>query len=281
MNNQYLEKIYKQHPLFKESFNISKIDKEKDELKKRAMIRCFGLYAYGMEFKKKKVLNDERYKKEKIIKETSTCTFRPQISSYAKSLKYSYNPYYETNRKRAKYQSNLTSTGQYRLTTSNTIENSAIKHNLKTNNSNEYKEERRNKFENLTFRPMISRRDFKKVFNKDKSLANEKANADYFLRIANGRKDYIFKKIKKLSYKDESYDSTLILYNNINEDKIKNQTNNSGEKKFSNKCPKINIYRNDCRSQISLKRTKNTNIDISVRLNLRNELLGLDLNDDE
>ena len=91
VDNQYFTKICKNHPLLQENIQISKIDKDLENKKKNAMMRCLGLYAYGVEVKKAKILNDENNKKEKIKDEITSCTFRPKISKYSKSKKAKFN----------------------------------------------------------------------------------------------------------------------------------------------------------------------------------------------
>ena len=84
--NPNFSKIYKQHPLLHPNNIYSKEDKEYKKRQKNALLRCLGLYAYGLEVRKEKLLNDENTKKERLKEEILPCTFKPKISKYS-SLK--------------------------------------------------------------------------------------------------------------------------------------------------------------------------------------------------
>ena len=79
IENINFSKIYMKHPMLHEKIIHSQESKELQKRKKNAMLRCHGLYAYGIEVKKEKMLNGENNKKEKMKQEISPCTFRPKI----------------------------------------------------------------------------------------------------------------------------------------------------------------------------------------------------------
>ena len=77
------------------------------------------------------------------------------------------------------------------------------------------------------------------------------------------------KKLKKLSTKDECYDTLLTIFNNFNN---KHQRN----KKEQNS---MNDNKNEMGTNLDNKRT--LNVDKKFIQSLRNELLSIDLNDDK
>ena len=282
IDNTNLSKIYKNHQFLKDNLEIDKVDKELEIRKKNAMMRCFGLYAYGVEVKKAKILNDENNKKEKVKDEMSHCTFRPKISKYDKIKQTRFFPEY-SNKNNTKENNIINSNGEYKLSNinNNSIENGVTKKNIKTKNNN-YKnisneEEDQNYLEECTFRPKISKKNIKKVFEKTKSLANEKDNAEFILRYTKARQEYMIKKLKKISTKDDCYDSFA---NRINNKRYKND----GNEFFENKIQKYNKKGNmsmDHLKNTNLENKKQINFDKNIINSLRNELLGINLNEEE
>lgn len=61
---------------------------------------------------------------------------------------------------------------------------------------------------NCTFRPKINEFN-REVFTKNKSFANEKDNAAFILRYTKARDEYLIRKLKKISTKDDSYEYSL------------------------------------------------------------------------
>ena len=131
-----------------------------------------------------------------------------------------------------------------------------------------------------TFKPKISKNDFKKVFDKSKSLANEKDNAEFFLRLSKARKNYMIKKFSLLPTKDESYDYTLLtITNRINNKQYNNSPIDVYDWKYKN-------YYRGRNLSLSYQRdnsfpTRKVNIDSSIKFSLRNALLSIDLNEED
>ena len=279
IENESFMKVYKNHPILQENVKTNKFDKELEMRKKNAMNRCLGLYAYGVEVKKQKLLNDENNKKERMKDEISPCTFRPKISKYAKAKQNKFNPenYFNYNKKSKNYKGN--SNGDYRIVSSNSYDNGIYKHTIKIKNQNKTianDEEDISYIGECTFKPKIPRRDIKKVFAKSKSLANEKDNAEFFLRYARAREEYMIKKFKKISVKDDSYDTTLLtLANRFNNKHYKNGLNNFYGVKNQKNNNRMNL------SMDSPTEKKNIYIDKDIISSLRNDLLTLDLNEED
>ena len=272
MDNSNFSKIYNKHPMLHEKNIHSQENKELQKKRKNAMLRCLGLYAYGIEVKKEKMLNDENNKKEKMKEEISPCTFRPKISKYSQKKQAKFlTDAMNRNKCRKNEKSNLIT--DYKISTNlSTYENGngGTKRDLKNKNlitlqNNEKKE----KYRECTFHPKIYKRNIDKVFSQEKSLANEKDNDQFFLRYNKAREDYMTKKLKQISTKDECYNTLLTIFNNYNN---KHQRN----KKERNS---MNDNKNENGYDLDNKRT--INVDKKFIQSLRNELLSIDLNDDK
>ena len=281
IENESFMKVYKKHPILQENVKTNKIDKELEIRKKNAMNRCLGLYAYGVEVKKQKLLNDENNKKEKIKDEISPCTFRPKISKYSKLKQNHFNPenYFNYNKKSKNKNFKGNSNGDYRIVSSNSYDNGIYKNTIKIKNQNKTignDEEDISYLGECTFKPKIPRRNIKKVFAKNKSLANEKDNAEFFLRYARAREEYMIKKFKKISIKDDSYDTTLLSFaNRFNNKHYKNGLKNFYDAKYQKNNNRMNM------SMDSPIVKKNIYIEKDIISNLRNDLLTLDLNEED
>ena len=280
IENESFMKVYKNHPILKENVE-NNIDRESEMRKKNAMNRCLGLYAYGVEVKKQKLLDDENNKKEKIKDEITPCTFRPKLNKYSKSRQNKINPenYFNYNKKTKNKNNKGNSNGDYRIVSSSSYDNGVNKNTIKIKNQNKtiaHDEQDISYMDKYTFKPKIPRKNIKKVFGKSKSLANEKDNAEFFLRYARAREEYMIKKFKKISIKDDSYDTTLLsLANRFNNKQYKNGLNNNYEIKNKKNNNRMNL------SMDSPIEKKNNYIDKDIISNLRNDLLTLDLNEED
>ena len=259
--NKNLSKIYKKHPLLKEKNLLTEEDKANIKRKKNAFIRCLGLYAYGIEIKKEKILNNKNNEIEKLKEEISPCTFRPKISKYSSTKKARF-MIDITNKNNVNDKYNINTIGKMSVISS--YDNGCTKKDSNKNNEDE-KNEKNEKNEECTFVPKINKRNIKAVFDKSKSLANESDNDQFMLRYNKAREDYMTKKIKQLSSKDEGYSTMLTEYNFYSNKHRKNK-----KYRNSNDFKSINFFDN--------KRTINT--DFNIIQFLRNELLSIDLNDD-
>ena len=280
IENESFMKVYKNHTILKENVE-NNIDKESEMRKKNAMNRCLGLYAYGVEVKKQKLLDDENNKKEKIKDEITPCTFRPKLNKYSKSKQNKINPenYFNYNKKTKNKNNKGNSNGDYRIVSSSSYDNGVNKNTIKIKNQNKtiaHDEQDISYMDKYTFKPKIPRKNIKKVFGKSKSLANEKDNAEFFLRYLRAREEYMIKKFKKISIKDDSYDTTLLsLANRFNNKQYKNGLNNNYEIKNKKNNNRMNL------SMDSPIEKKNNYIDKDIISNLRNDLLTLDLNEED
>lgn len=283
IENQNFSKIYQNHQILKESLETNREEKELLEQKrKKAMKRCHGLYAYGVEVKKTKILDEENNKKEKAKDEMINCTFKPKLYKYirSKQSKFILNTNYNKNQmpKTNKINNIVRSNYEYKITSSNanTIENGVTKKNIK--NFHKYtinnEEDDSNDFGQCTFKPKIRKKNIKRVFRKSNSMANEKDNAEFILRYNKAREEYMIKKLKKITTKDDSYETTLItLANRLNNKPERNEF--YLQKNVKNRNFSMADYKD---SSADYRRM---NIERNIINNLRNELLDIDLNEEE
>lgn len=263
--NTNFSKIYKQHPLLHQANNYSIEDKNYKKRQKNALLRCLGLYAYGLEVRKEKLLNDENSKKERLKEEILPCTFKPKISKYSSSKKSKFLTDVINKNKYKKTDKNTIIT-DYKLTTLTTYDNGATKKETKNRRNLSMESEKNTLNDECTFQPKIIKRNIKTIFDKSKSLANERDNDQFFLRYIKAREDYMTKKMKQLSSKDESYNTMLTLFNGFTHKHKRNK--------------KVNYYLNEYKNASwDNKRTINT--EQNIIQTLRNELLEIDLNDEE
>ena len=267
--NQNLSKIFKKHPLIKEK-TLSTIEEiENKKRKKTSLMRCLGLYAYGMEVKKEKLLAGQNIHKEKLNDEILKCTFKPKINKYSSSKASKF--LNEANNKKTINNDNKNNINNvYKITTISSYEN-GITIKTENNNNNNTKDIQRKqnmeKDEEYTFKPKLNKGDIKSIFNKSKSIEKDKVNEIFINRYNKAREFYMTKKIKQLSNKDESYSTMLNEYNYFTSKHRKNK--------------KFNFSMNNYINTETNKNNKLINIENSIVQRLRNELLDINLNEDE
>ena len=268
--NPNFSKIYKQHPLLHPNNIYSKEDKEYKKRQKNALLRCLGLYAYGLEVRKEKLLNDENTKKERLKEEILPCTFKPKISKYS-SLKKARFLTDVTNKNKYKKKDKNNLTNEYKITTISSYDNGATKKDTKLRKNLSVEEEKSDRIDKIddecTFQPKINKRNLKTIFVKKKSLSNETHNDQFFIRYSKAREDYMTKKMNQLSTKDESYYTMLTLFNGFSN---KNKRNK-----------KVHYWMNEYKNGGMNYNKKTITAEQNIIQSLRNELLGIDLNDDE
>ena len=178
---KYLENLYNRHP----SYIEEKKEEENKKIKsKNALIRCIGLYAYGLELQKTKKMNKENTNRQKIKNDMSNCTFKPKINkkiaylddkiSYTRGINRLYNPKKFLNK---------------------SLDNI---HNNKSDDNIE-----------CTFNPKLvnNPKSLEKMFNK--TIEDDKI-AGFLLRYTKARDEYLIKRFKKMYRKDDNYDKSLL-----------------------------------------------------------------------
>lgn len=185
--NSSMEKyLFNRHPSYIESM---KEEENKKIKSKNALIRCLGLYAYGLELQKTMKINKENNEKEKIRSDLSQCTFKPELNkkiaylddkiNYTRGIERLYNPKKFLNK-----------------SLDNIYKN-------KTNNINS---------EECTFKPKFENdpKAVEKMFNKNKRKQISKDEEEFLLRYTKARDEYLIKRFKKMYRKEDSYDKSLL-----------------------------------------------------------------------
>lgn len=260
-------KIFKKHPLIKEK-TLSTIEEiEKKKKKKTSLMRCLGLYAYGMEVKKEKLLADKNIQKEKLNDEILKCTFKPKINKYSSSKASKF--LNETNNKKTINNDNKNNINNvYRITTISSYDNGITIKTEKNNNTKDIQiKQNIQKDEEYTFKPKLNKGDIKSIFNKSKSIEKDIVNEIFINRYNKAREFYMTKKIKQLSNKDESYSTMLNEYNYFTSKHRKNK--------------KFNFSMSNHINTETNKNNRLIKIENSIVQRLRNELLDINLNEDE
>ena len=177
--NIHYKKLCERIPnLFQEEQNnISKKKKINSSMK-----RSILLYSYGLEVQKANKSNATKNKNLKEQEELKLCTWKPKINKY-KIKKSSKSKNRESGNKSCK--------NSYRQLIDLYIK------------------------KECTFKPKINENpnpSLKKIFNKSKSVAlyTDRENTSFLLRYKKARDEYIIRKFKKLSEKDDSYNMTAV-----------------------------------------------------------------------
>ena len=271
VENQNLIKIFKNHPLIKEKIQFTQEEKENKKRQKTSLMRCLGLYAYGMEVKKEKLLTDQNINKEKLKDEILKCTFKPKINKYS-SLKPSKFLNELNNKKTINNDNKININNVYRISTISSYDNGMNGRTEKNNdNNNDNKDVKKKqillKDDEYTFKPKLNKGTMKSIFDKSKSIEKDKLNEQFILRYNLAREFYMTKKIKQLSNKDDSYSTMLTEYNYVTSKHKKNK--------------KINFCKTNL---INIEANKNDKLikkEDSIFQSLRNALLEINLNDEK
>ena len=242
INNCY-NKLCKKIPnLYKEEqSNISKKLKVKNSLK-----RSLLLYSYDLEVQKAKKKNISQNKIHREQEELKLCTWKPKLNNYNKIRK-------------NKKSSNKFNNNEYK--TNKNYDKKIIDINTKNE---------------CTFRPKLNKNSsLQQIFNRKKSilLYTDRENSSFILRYKKARDEYMIKRFKKLSEKDDSYDSCFIeLTSRKIEEPYKSYLN------VNNHIPIYNniLTKNKCKSRIFNLSASNNNLSNS---NSNNDIfLGKNIN---
>jgi hypothetical protein len=182
---KYLATLYKRHPSYMEDMS----EKENQKIKsKNALIRCLGLYAYGLELEKTKKMNKENMDKQRIKNDLSKCTFKPKVNKKISFLDQKIECTKEANPLYKKFL------------------NKSV-NNMNKNNKDDSQEK-------YTFKPKFESDPsyMQKMFknSRNRSISNKRENAQFILRYTKARDEYLIRKIKKMYRKDDSYDKILL-----------------------------------------------------------------------
>ena len=190
---KFLENLYNKNPSFIEEMKEKEYKKIKS---KNALMRCLGLYAYGLELQKSMKKSKEDNEKQKEKEDISKCTFKPKVN---KKILYLDDKINYRGGKNRLYQNNL------KKYINRSVDNIHNKKKINNYDSEEY-----------TFKPeFVSNpkaveRMFKNSKNINKSISDDKENAEFILRYTKARDEYLIRRFKKMYRKDDSYDYSLL-----------------------------------------------------------------------
>ena len=267
IENPDYSRIYKRHPLLhKISILHDKEEKEKRQKKKSALLRCLGLYAYGIEVQKEKLLNEKNSKYNRQKEEILKCTFKPKINKYSNSRKAKFLQNFINKSNNIKDENNLNAINK--ISTIISYENDDIRKSEKINHNKNKEEEKNTKQEECTFKPKTFKLNINSVFRRSKSIESARYNNLFIWRYNKAREKYMIKKIKQLSNKDECYKTMISEYDDF--------TNRYQLNNFIN----TNTIDNNRNGDL-LENKRNVKPIKNIVEILRNELLEINLNDEE
>ena len=206
-NSPCSETTYKnlsnKYPEIYEIIEQEKNNNNKKLKSKKALLRCYGLYSYGVEIKKNIEYNKEQNDIKKQNDELSLCTFKPKIN---KKLNY------------VEHQRNIFLKNNYRRS----------KKKLANNSLDKIRDIRKEEEDlKLTFKPIIKYRlESNKVFNNTPKFIKDKENAEFILRYTKARDENLIKKCNLLYRKDDCFKNSLLtLATRICDEQYKNCLN--------------------------------------------------------
>ena len=194
LNNSMVKFLENRYP----SYIEEKKEEENKKIKsKNALIRCLGLYAYGLELQKTMKMNKENNDKQKIKNDMSKCTFKPKLN---KKISYLDDKIYYTR-------------GINRLYNPKKFLNKSLDNIHNNNNNNNNKND--NVANECTFKPRFESnpKSMERMFNnkgKQNNSLDEEKNAKFILRYTKARDENLIKRFKKMYRKDENYDKSLL-----------------------------------------------------------------------
>ena len=179
--SKLLSSFYNNHP---EIYNEEKKKKEKSRMRKQAEQRCITMFEYAKSQQNLSRNIDNQLKEQRMKSEMEECTWKPKVNKLskkqeAKLFKIGVDIYErEQNIKyRNKYKKLLQSKSQ--------------------EDENDYKNEN----DILLFQPKVNiSTNFDKMFNK--TCLENKGNYEFLIRYENARKEHIYKRNKKMSFKE-------------------------------------------------------------------------------
>lgn len=196
-NKRMLRQICQNLP---EVYEEIKGDIVKKKRSKDSLIRCLGLYAYGMEMKKNIQNTYENNLKKKYNEEIAECTWIPITNVRRNKNCHLRSRSTEIHRKSQIPKSNY-------IRCAESFENSQ---GSRRKNMAYFKEKEKKEKEEETYHPKLNPpHATKRLYQNNKSLYSDRGNAEFVMRYTKARDEHMIKRFKKLSRKDESYDNSL------------------------------------------------------------------------
>ena len=186
ISEKMYKNLYYKYPEISENIELEKnIDKIKRS--KKALLRCYGLYSYGVEIKKNIEYNKEQNDIRKKKDELSLCTFKPKI-----------------NNKKLNFDENKNNVFLKKYSPKN-------KKKLVNNSLDKVHETKKEEEEfEVTFKPKIKYNLKPKiVFNNSPKFIKNKENKEFIFRYKKARDENLIKNCNILYRKDDCFKNSL------------------------------------------------------------------------
>ena len=282
LTEKILENICLKHPSYLEEMKEEEYKKIKS---KNALIRCLGLYSYGLELKKTLKKNKENCDKLRMENDLSKCTFKPKLNKKISYL---------DKKDHVKVIDRLYRNNQKKIL-NKSVDNINKNKDFYENKNNHLKNIKDEYYKECTFKPKFESdpKAMQKMFKKRmkfKRPSIEKINAEFILRYTKARDEYLIKRFKKLDRKDDSYDNSLLsLTKRLCNKEYKNYLNVNNTINLFGETLTPNNYLHSLNSSIADFRGLSIYNEVSETkknkkkaiVGLRNNLRNLDLSDND
>lgn len=179
--SKLLSSFYNNHP---EIYNEEKKKKEKSKMRKQAEQRCITMFEYAKSQQNLSRNIDNQLKEQRMKSEMEECTWKPKVNKLTK-----------------KQEAKLFKIGVDIYEREQSIKYRNKYKKLLQSKSQEDENENKNDNDIILFQPKVNiSTNFDKMFNK--TCLENKGNYEFLIRYENARKEHIYKRNKKMSFKE-------------------------------------------------------------------------------
>ena len=179
--SKLLSSFYNNHP---EIYNEEKKKKEKSRMRKQAEQRCIKMFEYAKSQQNLSRNIDNQLKEQRMKSEMEECTWKPKVNKLSK-----------------KQEAKLFKIGVDIYEREQNIKYRNKYKKLLQSKSQEDENDNKNENDILLFQPKVNiSTNFDKMFNK--TCLENKGNYEFLIRYENARKEHIYKRNKKMSFKE-------------------------------------------------------------------------------
>ena len=179
--SKLLSSFYNNHP---EIYNEEKKKKEKSRMRKQAEQRCITMFENAKSQQNLSRNIDNQLKEQRMKSEMEECTWKPKVNKLSK-----------------KQEAKLFKIGVDIYEREQNIKYRNKYKKLLQSKSQEDENENKNENDILLFQPKVNiSTNFDKMFNK--TCLENKGNYEFLIRYENARKEHIYKRNKKMSFKE-------------------------------------------------------------------------------
>lgn len=179
--SKLLSSFYNKHP---EIYNEEKKKKEKSRMRKQAEQRCITMFEHAKSQQNLSRNIDNQLKEQRMKSEMEECTWKPKVNKLSK-----------------KQEAKLFKIGVDIYEREQNIKYRNKYKKLLQSKSQEDENDNKNENDILLFQPKVNiSTNFDKMFNK--TCLENKGNYEFLIRYENARKEHIYKRNKKMSFKE-------------------------------------------------------------------------------